>query len=132
MAIYVELLITQDCPKKKKENRKSLKNMVLGLQQVPDNYKAVWTKRRLLRSVVDALSSPSSRHMLVSYSSALSKRGHSVETTPRRLKQVPEGFTATKTKRGIFKKISGLMLRDQLQFRHDYLMIALQASLLLE
>ena len=46
--------------------------------------------------------------------------------------QVPEGFTATKTKRGIFKKISGLMLRDQLQFRLDYLMIALQASLLLE
>ena len=25
MAIYVELLITQDCPKKKKENRESLK-----------------------------------------------------------------------------------------------------------
>lgn len=46
--------------------------------------------------------------------------------------QVPEGFTASKTKRGIFKKISGLMLRDQLQFRLDYLMIALQASLLLE
>ncbi|CAH3109002.1 unnamed protein product, partial [Pocillopora meandrina] len=107
-------------------------NMALGLQQVPDNYKAVWTKRRLLRSVVDVLLPPGGWHGPASYDSALSKREHSVETTPRRLKQVPEGFTATKNKRGIFKKISGLMLRDQLQFRLDYLMIALQASLLLE